>query len=229
MLSVFFHTGDIGDIIASLPAVRELGGGDYIIGFREGNCRESMFGARFNAIRPLLEAQSYIKSVKWDSNAKDITYDFSAFRQSHIRGEDLATWQARHIGVLIDLDPWLRVEPSKKSKGKTIIARSSRYHNPAFAWKQALKGRDCLFVGLESEHAAFELEFKAKVTYAPTEDLLELAQLIAGAELFIGNQSCPFWIAAGLGVSLMQETWQHDPNSIIERENAVYSTEKILR
>lgn len=217
----FFHTGDLGDIIASLPTVRELDGGEFVIGHRTGPgfCRESMKGARFEAIRPLLETQPYIKGVSWGEPAKDM-HDFSTFRKDPRRGEDLATWQARHIGVLIELDPWLTVTPSPISKGRTVIARSNRYHNPEFNWK-SMMGHNALFVGTMTEHLAFENEF-GRVEYLGTENLLSLAEVIAGSELFIGNQSCPFWLAAAMGVNLIQETSPKVQDSIIRRPNALY-------
>lgn len=219
--NVFLHAGDIGDIIACLPTIRAMGGGNLVIG--PGYCRESMFGARFDAIKPLLEAQSYIRSVEWMSEPIGITEDFSTFRKNHIKGESLAHWQARHLGVEISLEPWLDVGPIRRDPALVIFARSPRYHFPHFPWFKLIKQhKDAVFVGAPSEHVTFCEEFRCKIGYQPTGDLLELAKLIASAGAFYGNQSCPFWIAAGLGVNLTQEVWPHDANSIIPRPNASY-------
>lgn len=69
-MNVFYHTGDMGDIIASLPTVEKLGGGIFVIGPRRsdapgGLTREDMKGERFQAIKFLLESQPYIHRVEW--------------------------------------------------------------------------------------------------------------------------------------------------------------------
>lgn len=225
--NVFFHSGDLGDIIAALPTIRQLGGGKLVIGHQPGvGNREAMKGARFDAIRPLLEAQPYITEVEYDDHPTNVTHNLALFRNTGIRyGESLAHWQARYCGITnLDVSPWLEVghfEPN----GRVVINRSARYHNMFFPWGElAYRHREgAFFVGLQSEHAEFEKKYRTGIRYLHTPDLLELAKWIAGCKLFIGNQSAPFWIAAGLGVPLIQETIGHDPNSIIERENAIYT------
>lgn len=183
-----------------------------------------MAGHRFEAIKPLLEAQSYIHGVQWcDNKNGEITHDLSTFRHDIRKGESLAHWQARHLGVEISTEPWLTVTPALRAQGRVVFSRSARYHNGFFPWFRLLKSHPWpLFVGSREEHSNFQAEFKCKVEYVTTANLLELAQVIAGCEAFYGNQSCPFWIAIGLGVPVRQETWPHDANSRIERENALY-------
>lgn len=224
-MNKFYHTGDLGDIIACLPTMRELGGGHLFIGESggKGRCRESMRGKRYEAIRPLLEAQDYVLSVQWTDKAPpEDAVNFSTFRLSDVRPhEDLATWQARYIGCLISLAPWLTVEPSKETHERLVLARSVRYHNHDFDWNRWITSMS-VFVGTRDEHAAFESEFNKRLDHWETATLLDLAKVIAGCERFIGNQSCPFWIAAGLGVPIVQETYNAAPNSIIKRPNIQY-------
>lgn len=106
------------------------------------------------------------------------------------------------------------------------MARSSRYHNPYFPiFKLLERFPDLLFVGLPEEHKAFQQMFSPRkpIQYRPTKDLLELAGLIAGCKCLLSNQTAAWWIGAGLGVPLIQETWPGGPNSIIERKNAKYT------
>lgn len=223
--NVFAHSGDIGDIIAALPTMRSLGGGDIVIGpLLEGQFkgRESMKGARFEAIKPLLEAQPYIGSVTWHDNPQAYTHDFRDFRQQEQYGESLLEWQARYLGVTASTDPWLTCRRSEKSIGRAVIARSLRYRNPGFPWNVVLhKHKEPIFIGLKEEYEDFQKNNRG-VEFIQTENLLEAAELINGADIFIGNQSCPFWIAAGLGQRLIQEGWPQQPNSQIKRPNARY-------
>ena len=57
-----------------------------------------------------------------------------------------------------------------------------------------------VFVGLPEEHVAFQQQMGWSIPYHPTQNMLELASVIAGAEAFIGNQSQAFALAVGLGV-----------------------------
>ncbi len=223
MPPVIYHSGDLGDVIAAIPSIRALGGGSLIIG--PGPSRESLKGARFDSIKPLLEAQPMITSVEWSETKDGCTHDLSIFRESGVvQGESLAHWQARYLGVEISLDPWLVVPKSPETQGRVIVANSGRYRHEAFPWTKLLRGkyRDALFVGTKQEHDAFRFRTSTRTTFFPTANLFELAKAIAGCRLFIGNQSCPFWIAAALGVPLIQEVWPTSPNSIIERPNAQY-------
>jgi ADP-heptose:LPS heptosyltransferase len=56
-----------------------------------------------------------------------------------------------------------------------------------------------VFVGLPDEYRAFQQQIGMTVPYYETRTMLELAQVIAGAEAFIGNQSQALAIAIGLG------------------------------
>lgn len=220
---VFGHSGDLGDVVASLPTVRAMGGGHYRLFDRAKGCRESLRGKRFDALAPLLRSQPYIDSVEW-CDVVPYCHDFSTFRHDHIQGENLAQWHARHIGVAISETPWLMANPSPKTKGRVIFARSQRYHSPSFPWDKALQRfKDPLFIGLPDEYVAFQTKWGKPIENTTCATLLELAEMIAGCDLFIGNQSAPFWLAAGLGVPLIQECWPVDPNSVIVRPNARYA------
>lgn len=224
-MNVFSHSGDLGDVIAALPAIREMGGGDIVLCPSSGKDqgRESLHGARYEAIKPLLLAQPYIHDVRWEKDPKNVTHDMRGFRVNYQLGESLLDWQARFLGIEASDAPWLTAVRSSVSIGRTVIARSLRYHNPGFPWHVILnKHRNVLFVGTEEEHKAFQVFAGRPIDYHPTKNLLELAEIIGGSHLFVGNQSCPFWIAAGLGVNLIQESWPHSPNSQIRRPNARY-------
>jgi hypothetical protein len=227
----FYHTGDLGDIIAALPVIRQLGGGELIIG---NHGWRPMEGTRFDAIKPLLTAQPYISGVRFEHQPGGVDYDLSGFRRVYSRQSTLAHAQARWLGVGdLDLTPWLDTKPSEMSKGRIIVARSGRYHNPRFPWNRLIRlyGRRMLFVGFTDELAALLRNHGGTgvVTYIPTGSLMELAALIKGSDLFIGNQSCPCWIAMGLGHRMIQETHEYIHDSIVPRESARFYTGSNLR
>jgi len=222
--AVFYHTGDLGDLVAALPVIRHLGGGHIVIGAptevgtgQPGFCRESMQGARYEAIRPLLAAQPYVASVSWGERPKGCI-DFSTFRHTKpIVGENIANWQARHLGISgVSLEPWLTVEAIPSP---VIFARSPRYHNPRFPWPDYSRHyTGAVFVGLPSEHEVFQIAIGRRIEHAQTSDLLVLTRMMAGSPQVLCNQSAPFWCAAGVGAPTVQETCpiREQQNSIIE-------------
>ena len=64
---------------------------------------------------------------------------------------------------------------------------------------------DAIFVGHESEYLKFKQEMQWDIPYHHTANLMELAQVIAGADQFIGNQSVSLALAIGLGVDFACE------------------------
>lgn len=220
MSPTFWHSGDLGDVIACLPTIRAFGGGELVIGHKPNGQRESLSGARFEALAPLLLAQDYIHSVRWgDPPAGCI--DFSGFRNVPHDGMNLACWQASYAGAVISLEPWLTVRAPQH--GRPVVSRSSRYHNPEFPWRTILPRLvDPIFVGLAEEHAAFCAMAGWRVERAECQTLLDCARLIAGSRIFVGNQSAPFWIAAAVGVRTVQESWPEGMNSVVHRKGAHY-------
>lgn len=219
----FAHSGCIGDAIAALATIRQLGGGDLVMTQR--NNGRILRGERYEYLKPLLEAQPYISSVTWEEEPEDIDYDFTDFRTIYNSHQSLANIQASYLSEdNLDLSPWLTSEMDVRTKGRIVCSRSPRYQNPNFPWKRITKlfSDRMVFVGLDHEHRDFQFYVNKKVDRIVCKDALELSELIRGASLFIGNQSSSFWIAAGLGQNLIQETWESKPDSIVPRDNAKY-------
>jgi hypothetical protein len=233
-LKTFYHSGDLGDVVYSLPAVRELGGGEFYLGpdNRSGGLtRTKMTEPNAKLVIPLLEAQPYIKSATYRATLpEDISYDLNAMRlliQDHRidmdTGYNLARCYLRTFGVPRDHDrkPWLTV-PSPVSVAPVVINRSPRYQDAAFRWDRILRTYpDCVFIGLQAEHEDFCKRWSATIPFHPTENLLEAAQVIAGANLFIGNQSSCYAIAEGLKKRAILETCPSGSNTIFNRKDVL--------
>lgn len=223
----FLHRGDLGDIIACLPSIRALGGGELLIAPHTGKPmegRQDLRGARFDAIKPLLAIQPYIHGVRWVDEPPESAIDFSTFRKNTIPGQSLSLHQARHVGAAISEDVWLHnVTPHPGLSDRIIVARTARYHNWRFPWPQIVQEHRerILFIGLPGEHKAF-CKLVGSVEYLPTKSLLEVAEVIAGSQLLISNQTVAGWIGLGLGHPLIQEQWTTSPDSMIPRLNAQY-------
>jgi glycosyltransferase involved in cell wall biosynthesis len=230
----FQHAGDTGDIIYSLPTVRALGGGILYLCRASTNRvrpRELMNAEKAESIASLLRLQPYLKDVRYiETLNPGIQVDLNSMRDgmahNYEHWRNLARCHLHQFNLKFEEEEkqWLVVDAPIKVEGKPIVvARSPRYHNQDFPWRKVMRkyGNRMIFVGLPEEYDGFK-EKIGKVEYYPTVNLLDLARVIAGAELFIGNQSAPRAIAEGLKVNVLIEGCDACPNTHFERHNAIY-------
>ena len=230
----FYHSGDLGDIIYSLPTVVGLGGGVLYLGpnsFHGMATRVPMTKDHCETIAPLLRIQHYIQSVEYRVSSNGVDFNLNEFRSEMVGGQyldcrpgfNLAKVHLKHFGLSLNLDekPWITVDYPNPAF-PVIIARSERYHGRVFDWQMILREYDGKigFIGTKQEHADFTEEF-GLIPHVETKDLLDVARVIAGAELFVGNQSCPYAIAVGLGQQAILENCDTVPNSIYRRSNLI--------
>jgi hypothetical protein len=196
----FGSSGDFGDVIYLLPLLQSFEKTRLSLYDRPWTKKIS---SRYHVFEPLLSAQPYIQEVTLTEESAPL--DLSTFRPDYKPTQSLLASQCAHgkkkygLPIVKGDTPWLFVNKAKETKGRVVIARSPRYHNDLFPWKTVLNhyGQSVLFVGLPEEHEDFSKKF-GRVEHRPVKDLLELAELIAGSELFVGNQSSPYAIAEGL-------------------------------
>jgi FkbM family methyltransferase len=220
-MPTFTHSGDLGDIIYSLPAIKASGGGDLIL-FHSDRSAHGMSEEKVNRIRPLLEQQSYIKSVRWsDIPIESSLNNFRSYMgagslaDAHLASQGFDWWHR--------VDQWLHVEPNPKYR--FIFSRSPRYWNHNFPWQNIVYryGAQAAFVGFEHEWHEFCRRF-GYVRFAEEQgDFLQLAQLIAGCEMFVGNQSSPLAVAHGLKHRVLMEVCpgSNHPHCIFQRDNCI--------
>lgn len=222
-----------GDIVSSLPAIRQLGGGTYVLRphpFRNGGPREPMTRQRADFLLPLLRAQPYVKEAYFEESPQNITHDFADLRITTYKNDlrdSLADWHARHLGIpegTLDTSPWLRAEPMKEYAGRLVIARSKRYQTRDFPWMRIIQRNkgNLTFIGTRDEHHGLLTLASGRLPWAQCENALHMAQVVASGRHFVGNQSFPLWLALGLGQNTVAECWKHSPDVRIARKNAQY-------
>ncbi len=231
--TVFHHGGDYGDIIYALPVIKALGGGVLFISPDNrfpwprkplGSIDEHWAG---NLI-PLLNAQPYIwQSLHTGALPFSVDVDLNAFREyySTLTPNCFKSIFALHqmkFGVHHDdRQPWLTVDKPQEIPGRPIVVnRTQRYQNENFPWGDlvAKYGSKMIFVGTNYEHDLFKGFSPHKpVPLASTPSLLDVARVVAGAKVFIGNQSSAMAIALGLGKRLIQEVWPQNANCMLDR------------
>jgi len=235
-MKTFKHSGTLGDIVYGLPIMKYFGGGEFYLHlgqvdwitqhyyggqpdpYHQGRMTEK--DAEF--MRPFMEAQAYItKFDVLDPKNTAITHNLDKFRPLFVGhpGNYIATY-CMAFGIKdpvtmkqISDGPWLTVPNPKPIPGKPyVINRTARGFappgcNPAWTqWRENGVDQESVFVGLPKEYDDFKQLTGWNLDYYPIKNMLELAEVIAGAEKFIGNQSVALSIAQGLRVPYTYET-----------------------
>lgn len=228
--AVFYHSGDLGDIVYALKTIQIYGGGTLVLGNKcYSKCppRAPMTQAVFDLFQPLLKDQPYLKDVRFSPNWTDCTYNLNEFREfwnnraaMGIKIDSLCEAHTYMAGVesMFNPDPWLVCD--RKQVARIVVHRSFRYREDDFPWKALVDQyqKEMCFVGLPDEYEDFTRSF-GKVAYYQTMDFYNLACIINGAQWMIANQSFPCSIAIGLGKGIVQETWRKSPDCIFDRAN----------
>jgi hypothetical protein len=210
----FSHHGDVGDIIYALQTVKQFcdntqSQSEFYCYPRVGT-RVTMTREHANNLLPLLRVQTYISAAEWSPEFIGVKLDAArrfAFKDPGA-GLNIAE-QYRQWAAMPRVDrtkPWLRVDRIERV-APVIFNRTPRYRPPAFPWKRIAEtiGKHAVFIGSPAEYEAFKEEVSPDVPYYPTKTLIDAARVIAGCDLFVGNQSSPRAIAEGLKVNVIVE------------------------
>lgn len=239
----FFHSGDLGDIIYALPALRAMGGGRLLLGpTTTWKTRQTLTKEIVDVIKPLLKLQPYITEVVYTDSKPDRALDMNQFREyliaeggylrSGLKRLNLA--QAHLYTFKLPLEecdkPWLTLDVREEmAPFPVVIHRSPRWRNPDFPWRQVMDrhAKRAVFVGYKEEYEEF-INAYGYLPHKATASILDLARVIAGAKLFIGNQSLPYALCESLKIDSLLEVWNDGPNCLFLRPNAVYGESSLL-
>ena len=234
MSKTYRHSGCLGDVIYSLPVIQKLGAGELqlveggvpaaIRKYNNGPVPAAYEGKlslqEIFMLTPLLEAQEYITHVGLSSDNEPLPeVDLDEFRGTvgqSFTGNFLETYFKTFNLPYTDADiitPWLTV-PEPKRVAQFVVSRTLRYRSSKTStiptWISLLRGNkvtsDCVFVGLPDEHRDFQELFNVKIPLYPCKDFLVMAEVIAGCDTFLGNQTFAYGVAVGLGKQTVLET-----------------------
>lgn len=225
------HAGDLGDVMVSMATLHH-GGHRATILLRDSGGTKGITD-KIGFLKPLLMAQPYIEDVRlWKD--EPIHWASEGFRGGWVRNDySLAmnhAEHARHCGIINTLPDvskrWLfNIELNKAFSNKVVINRSPRYTNPHFPWRKIVEfyGDSLVFIGHADEHEAFCNAY-GNVSRQAVGSMLEIAEIIAGSFLFIGNQSSCMTIAEGMKHPRILEGSLVIPDCIYpDAQNAQYS------
>jgi hypothetical protein len=232
-MNKFKHSGAFGDLIYGLAITKYLGGGEFYLHLDQINwIGKHYYGSEpnafhkgrltvkdFNFMKSFMDMQHYIEKFDVMQSNTEITHNLDRFRPLFVG----------HPGNYVDIycaafnitdsdtvnyirnSPWLHIDTPTKIEGRpVIINRTSRWTPNQLPkqwqeWKSAGMENQAVFVGLEEEYQNFKKITNWNIPHHPTSSMLDLAKVIAGSDLFIGNQSMALALAIGLGVNVCCE------------------------
>lgn len=235
----FYISGELGDIIYSLPAIKKHGGGNLYIGgqFNEFPNYKILDKTTVNQLSKILVQQSYIHDVYFSETLPNNTINLNEFKRDYIKWNNglLSTDEVNEVRCtdlvtkfynLLNLsdnnndEKWL--DANNTTTNDIIINRSLKYHNDRFPWIEIVSnyGDYITFIGFENEYDDFCNKF-GKVKYTKTDTLVDVYNIISKCNVFIGNQSFCYSLAEGLKKNIIQETCTWIPNCQFFRENSL--------
>lgn len=246
-MKTFRHGGKIGDIIYSLPTIRELGGGILYLPEKTPDGCDSLY----SSLKDLLLMQPYIKEVREYPSGLPymelapgihIDYDLDRARLQPMKGViHIVKRYMDAFGVKVNnwQWPWLTVTDKPfqhrfwNIEEKYCLINYTGRHikndclniTSSVDWSKVLSRvkLPVYFIGLEAEYIAFKNKY-GYLPYLKTDDMLDVALLVDDAQAVYCNQSSVLTIAQGLGKTYYLEPKPMKQNCLLFTQN-----ENILR
>jgi hypothetical protein len=199
----FWHSGECGDIIYALKFIKDIGGGTLSI--RQMNKHNI---DQWQTLKHLIEVQPYVRALSCEPSPKAGMFDLRTIVTAYAataKSPKIITCYYKEFGANLVYGPWLE-HVSPKDGTYSVVNRTFRYRDPNFLWGSVLPAGEMRFLGTPEEYRNFVdhlvhtgySDAAKRVSYHPTETLLDAAEHIAGASAFYGNASACLAIAQGV-------------------------------
>lgn len=219
----FNHSGNIGDILFSLHFCKELITElkqEKFNFYIQTNVEDPTMKAQHhpfgtvrmtegaaNFLKPLLESQDFINEVSIGDEIRVNSFNLDLFRSLKINfaSGDIRSWYYNLIKLHLPREFWNPVisvkNINKTYADKILISSTHRYQNIFINYENLKPYKDNLvFVGTEEEYNLFKGKV-GEIPYLKCSSLLELAEYMAGAKGFVGNQGGLYSLAECMKVN----------------------------
>jgi len=230
----FLHYGHLGDIINSLPTIKEISKKKQCSLYIQKNkliprhvvSKDHPFGSVYLTeesilkMLPLLRQQGYLENVEIHSGQK-IDIDLNFFRELPINFNiDSVRWYFHLTGCFPDLSKkYLEVDNHEKFRDYIVVMRSLRRQNKFINYSFLSSYKNIVFIGLRNEFDDLKTKIN-NLEHFDSRDFLELAMIIKNSKLFIGNLSFGYALAESLKVPRLLESGPNFPLVYPNGENA---------
>lgn len=242
----FAHNGNIGDVWASLPTMKEYHKktGKKVVVYLQKDVPAHYYEGAVHPTKdstgtsvmlnqkmvdmmiPLLKAQDFVEDAKVWTDEK-IDFNLAMIRDTFV-GMPNFSINRWYFYIFPDLacdlsSKWLQVPDSEKdlAKGKVIITRSERYLNDRISYSFLKEfEEDCVFIGTMREYNTFCMNYDLQIKKLNINDFLEMAQAIKQCRFHLTNQTQAFQMSDGLKKPRILELCSFAPNCIPIGEDA---------
>ena len=219
----FLHSGHCGDVVCSLPVIKELSkthkcnlyvqsNKPLLVNYYKHPSEGVYISDRMlNIFLPVLKQQDFLqKAEKYKAQEIDINLDI--FRELPVNIIfDQARWFFHVTGIQTDLtEKYLNVPDHESIKKKIVIHRSFRYRNYFINYKFLKDYKNLLFIGTKDEYNDLKKEVE-NLEFYDCKNFLEMAKIIKSSKFFIGNSSVGYDFAEGLKVPRLLEACPNFP------------------
>jgi len=238
----FKASANIGDLIYTLPAIkavckdrnakaRIMCGLDQPTEYQMGPhpLGNLMFTRNSYAIsRPLIMEQPYIYDMEIWEGQREVHFDIDSMRDdtkglgmphTEIRQWCMMKFPELAFGASI-AEPWLE-RPQEGGQPYVVVNITQRYRtqSPDYSFLENC-GLPIIFIGILDEYNLFIKQCRT-AKYMKTKDYLEVAKVISGSKLFIGNQSSCFAVAEGMAHPRLLEICHAATNVVPATPNGI--------
>lgn len=196
----FYSSGQLGDIIYSLPAVKRL------CEVKNAKAKIFLTSGYFGRLKKFLNSQEYIDSVELYL-CQDFLYNLDDFRFDNpdIFDKPLILSYLRAFGLPEDNfnEPWLTLDSERLIEQPYNIINVTNRYRGYFDWEDFLKttNLEFIFVGLSEEFEEIKkIDTLDKIKYHyQTSNVYEVANLVKYADSVYCNQSMVLTLSQGFG------------------------------
>lgn len=198
-----------------------------------GRHNDKMRQIDFDQLEEFMLHQPYVNNFKvWNGEAIDYELENAALHlETGFFPRNFSNQHALANGIdpkyhirQLQIDSWMECRTPIRIPGRPIVVhRNMNYQDGnerVSAQWQGFCARGLaeqgVFVGGEEEHAAFEDTFKICIPHYHTDNIMHLARVIQGSEMFITSMGGPSAVALSIGKTMMLEVRKNEPFERLE-------------
>jgi hypothetical protein len=224
MVPVFYHSGEIGDLLYGLKVIQHIGKGDLytnadlLIDFNPDTelCvfPNKWFDQRtYNFVKRLVYRQPYINKFEFDL-PPHIDYNLNYFRKMVFDTFDVNFYELYYRICNVTPDepdgykPWIECDAKSIAPITVIRTTGAGRTIPNYPWKTIVDKykNQMVFLGTKHEYDVFTRDVGGKkIKWYESSDMLSICEVINGAQLHIGNSTSITVCAEALKKNLIFE------------------------
>lgn len=224
MIPVFYHSGEIGDLIYGLKVIKSINMGDLYshvdlnIDYNP-NIERCVFPNKpfdvkmYEFVKRLLLRQPYINKFEYGVPDR-IDYNLNYFRKTIFNRSRISFADIYYEACNVEIDlndgyiPWLECDTNSLAPITVIRTNGVNRTIPNYPWKIIVQKykNEMVFLGTKTEYEEFIVQSGGEsIQWFDSSDMLSICEVINGAKLHMGNSTSISACAEGLKKNMIFE------------------------